>query len=510
MPQSVVNNKRIAKNTLFLYLRMLFVMGVTLYTSRVVLEALGVVDFGIYNVVGGLSATFVFFSSALTNATQRFLNYEHGRGRKDKLNNIFNLSLVVYCSIAVFIVAIGFIFGTWFVKNKLSIPPASLDSACVVLYMTLFSLLFSFIGSVYESVLISRENMKIYAYLGIVDAVGRLGCAYVVSIIPDYRLSVYAVLLAVVHIFPKILLIIFCVVKYEETRIKYYWNKGLFIEMFAFAGWNIYGTGVWMINQQGINIILNLFFGPVVNAARGIATQVTTAVTNIGLNFFTAVRPQIIKSYASDDIDNYVNLIFKSSKYSVFLLTFICLPFFLKTEYILSIWLKYVPEYTVTFTKWVLIFVLVDSLNNPLWCAIQAVGKLKKTILYGSTYYLLAFPLSYVALSYGAPSWVVYPIIVFFRATYVIIVFRILKTFVNLDTSEYIKTVVFPIVCVTSVSYILTQAFNLLLADSFINLIILLLASTVSLSLSIFFLGVSPSERHFITSRIVALLHKNK
>lgn len=503
-----INNKRIAKNTIFLYLRMLFVMGVTLYTSRVVLQALGVVDYGIYNVVGGLSSTFVFFSSALSNATQRFLNYEHGKGRTDKLNNIFNLSLLVYCSIAVVIILIGVLFGTWFVDNKLIIPDSSLPAARVVLYMTLLSLLFSFVGSVYESVLISRENMKIYAYIGIIDAVGRLICAYLITIIPNNKLSIYAILLAIVHVLPKLLLIIYCVSQYSETKIKYYWDKKLFKEMFTFAGWNIYGTGVWMANQQGINIILNIFFGPIVNAARGIATQVTTAVTNVGVNFFTAVRPQLIKSYASEDINSFINLIYKSSKYSVFLLLYICLPFFLKTEYILSLWLKDVPDYTVIFTKWVLVFVLIDSLNNPLWCAIQAIGDLKKTILFGSSFYLLAFPVSYLSLRYGAPSWIVYPILIFFRIIYLIIVFKILRLYIPISSTIYAKKVLFPTINVIIISYIISYLLSLFEPTSIIYLCILLTTTTAVISIFIFILGFSSDERRYLTSKFKGFTHR--
>lgn len=487
---------------------MLFVMGVTLYTSRVVLQALGVVDYGIYNVVGGLSSTFVFFSSALSNATQRFLNYEHGKGRTDKLNNIFNLSILVYCSIAIVIILIGVIFGTWFVDNKLIIPDSSLPSARMVLYMTLLSLLFSFVGSVYESVLISRENMKIYAYVGIIDAIGRLICAYLITIIPNNKLSIYAILLAIVHILPKLLLIIYCAIQYSETRIKYYWDKKIFREMFTFAGWNIYGTGVWMVNQQGVNIILNIFFGPIVNAARGIATQITTAVTNVGINFFTAVRPQLIKSYASEEINSFINLIYKSSKYSVFLLLYICLPLFLKTEYILSLWLKDVPDYTVIFTKWVLVFVLIDSLNNPLWCAIQAIGDLKKTILFGSSFYLLAFPVSYLSLRFGAPSWIVYPIIILFRIIYLTIVFKILKLYIPISSIKYAKKVLFPTTNVIIISYIISYLLDLFEPTSITYICALLTTTTTIISFIIFIFGLSSDERRYLTSKFKGFTHR--
>ena len=487
---------------MFLYIRMIFIMGVTLYTSRIVLVALGVDDFGVYNVVGGLSASFVFFSSALTNATQRFLNFEHGIGNSKKLNDIFNLSLLIYTFIAFVIVIIGVIFGTWFIRSKMTIPASALNAACIVLYATLFSLLFSFIGSVYESVLIARENMKIYAYLGIIDAFGRLSCAFIITLVPTNRLAIYAILLCIIHVLPKLALIIYCKSHYSETINHFYWNKELFKQLFSFAGWNIYGTGVWMLNQQGINILLNIFFGPVVNAARGITSQITSAISNLSVNFFTAVRPQIIKNYAAKQYDDYTQLIYSSSKYSVYLVWLICLPLWLKCDYILTLWLKDVPEYTTLFVKWVVGFILIDTLNNPLWSGIQAVGNLKKTILYGSTYYLLVFPVSYLLLKHGGAPWVVYPILIFFRGTYLIIVFRILASYVPLKGSLYLSQVLLPIILTLCLSFIVGAFLNPFFEDNFLQLSLFVMITIFLNFLTIFCVGLSTLERNILIKKL--------
>lgn len=485
-------------------------MAITLYTSRVILDALGVDDFGVYNVVGGLSFSFIFFSSALTNATQRFLNFEHGAGHTEKLNNIFNLSLLIYSSIALVVVVIGVTAGTWFVKNKLLIPEGTIPAACIVLYMTLLSLLFSFIGSVYESILISHENMKIYAYLGIIDAVGKLIVAYLITQLNTDRLIVYSIILALIQIFPKLYLIYYCRQRYTETQIRYYWDSNLFREMFAFAGWNIYGTGVWMINQQGINIVLNMFFGPAVNAARGVASQVTNAINNFCVNFFTAVRPQIIKTYAAREMDKFTGLIYNSSKFSVYLLWLLCLPVFLRIDYILSLWLKEVPADTALFIKWVIVYMIFDTLNNPLWSAIQAVGNLKKTILYGSSYYLLAFPLSYLALRIGSPAWIVYPILSFVRATYLIIVFKILAEYVPLTGHLYFQRVILPITLVIAISFAVAFFINPLFPETFMSLVFITIISCFLTVIIIFTFGINQSERQIIFSKIKDVIKKHK
>lgn len=504
------SNKRIAKNTIFLYLRMLFVMAVSFYTSRVILAALGVTDYGVFNVVGGLSSTFVFFSSALSNATQRFLNFGHGEKHERDLGNIFNLSLELYSAIALIVIIIGIAVGNWVVTDVLVIPNHSIPDAKIVLYTTLAVFAITLVTSVYESVLIARENMKIYAYLGIFDVLAKLGIAYAVTIIDSNRLAWYAVLLATVGLIPKLSMVVYCRVKYIETKIRLYWDTVLFKKIFSFAGWNIYGTGVWMINQQGINILLNLFFGPVINAARGIAMQVTAAINNFVVNFYTAVRPQIIKRYAAGEMDSYLNLIYTSSKFSVFLLWTLCLPVFFRINYVLSIWLVDVPDFTASFVIWVLAFSFLDTLNNPLWSAIQAVGNLKKTLLYGSSWFLMAFPLSWIALKMGAPAWSVYPVLIFVRATYLVIVFRILTGFVPIKGSDYLKKIIFPCMVVMCISFILAWVINGFCQENLLGLCAMTLMCVAISLTSIIAFGLNKNEKEILIIKYHAFIKKYK
>lgn len=505
MEQSIANNKRIAKNTLFLYIRMLVVMGVTLFTSRVILIALGIDDFGIYNVVGGLSSSFIFFSTALTNSTQRFLNFELGTHSNNRVKNVFNLSLLIYGLIAVCVVIVGITVGGWIVKTQLIIPPDKLDAATIVLYAMVISLGLTFIFSVYESVLIARENMKIYAYLGVFDALARLGIAYCIMYVEN-KLIVYAILMILVQLIPKVIMVMYCTKMYQECRPQFYWNRVLFKEMLGFTGWNIYGSGVWMINEQGINILLNMFFGPVVNAARGIAIQVSNAVNNFSINFYVAVRPQLIKRYAAGELQSMKSLLYSSSRFSFYLLWVLCLPLILRTDYILGIWLKTVPEYAVLFVQWILIYSMVNVLNNPLWTAISATGNLKRTVVVGSNLFLLVFPASYLAIKFGANPVVVYPLLAMGRGSFLLVTIINLKKYVDITVKEYIVQVIFPIISCTLPVVISMSYINTFFSHTFFNLIIIVLCSTILCLISIFYLGTTKNERCMLLEKLSRII----
>lgn len=506
--EQIQNSRRIAKNTIFLYVRMFIVMGISFYTSRIILDALGVVDFGIYNVVGGISSSFIFFSSSLTNSVQRFLNMELGKSSIVQVKNIFNLSLFIYSLIALFVIIIGIIVGNWFIEYKLVIPANRYEAAYIVLYTMLLSLGITFVTSVFESVLIARENMRLYAYLGIIDAVAKLCIAYCIVHVNMQKLVLYAILMAGIQVIIKLILTIYCIRMYPECKFKFYWDNKLFKEMLIFSGWNIYGSGVWMINEQGINTLLNIFFGPVVNAARGIAVQVNNAINNFSTNFFVAVRPQIIKSYAIGDYNYLRKLVFVSSRFSVYLLWLLCLPIILRTEYILSIWLKEVPDYAVLFVQWILIYSIENSLNNPLWSVVMATGKLKKTVLIGSNIFLMAFPLSFLFLKMGYPPEVVYPILIIMRIIFLIVTISIIGKMVNISFKNYTRKVLLPIIISTVPIGIIMLFIKSLFKEDFSSLVIICCISTVLSLLSIYYCGISRDERIFIINKIKALRNK--
>lgn len=506
MTDNSQNNKRIAKNTAFLYLRMLLVMGVALYTTRVIFNVLGAEDMGVYNVVGGLTVSFAFFSSSLSNATQRFLNIELGNENIKGANRVFCMSIIIYTAIILAVLIVGTIFGVWFVENRMTIPAERIDAAIFVLYTTLAGLTITLLSSVYDSVLIARENMKIYAYISVIEVFLKLAIVYMINFMEYDKLKLYALLFLIAHLLVKSSTAIYCMCKYPECKFKFYWNWKKFKEMFSFIGWNGFGTAVWMANEQGTNILMNIFFGPLVNASRAISTQVSGAINNFSNNFFVAVRPQIIKSYASKNFDYLKKLIYTSSKYSFYLMWLLSLPIIINSDYILTLWLKNIPEYATEFVQWILIFNCINILNNPIWTAVQATGHLKKYTVVGGIVFLMAFPASYIFLKAGCGPLIVFKMLVLFRVIYIFVCFRITQKYIDLKAKEYIQHTIFPIVKViiaTSVCMYIVMNFVGNGLNDFILTTLLCIVTTIT---AIFTFGMSKSEKstiiRFVKSKI--------
>lgn len=508
MSDNSANNKRIAKNTLMLYIRMLLVMAVTLYTSRVILQSLGIVDYGLYNVIGGMTLMFGFFQSSLSNATQRYLNVELGRNDHEGVNRIFSLSQLIYFAMSVLVVIVAEIIGLWFIYNKLTIPPDRLDAALWVFHTTVISLFFTLNGIVYNSMLIANENMKAYAYLGIIEVVLKLLIAFALFYSPFDRLKLYSVLFLLVTLSVQSFYAATCLRKYKEAHFHFYWNKNIFREMFAFMGWNTIGTAAWALNHQGINILFNIFFGPVVNAANGIASQVNSAVTKFSMNFYTAVQPQIVKSYAAGDYDYFRSLIYNSSRYSFYLMWLLCLPIMLRIDYILELWLGNVPESTNQFVIWTLIYSLIYTLTTPFWIAIQAVGNLKKYILWGNAVYLLAFPISFLFLKLNFSAVTALQVLATTRLLYLIVTISITNKFIRVDIKQYIQKTIFPIIQITTISYILSFVSNKIFPQTFWGTLIIGFSTLLYIAFSIYTLGITKQERNTITSYIKKKINK--
>lgn len=483
-------------------------MLVSLYTSRVVLKTLGIVDFGIYNVVGGLASSFVFFSSSLSNATQRFLNFELGRGNKDELKKVFSVSLIIYLSIAILVFIFIETIGLWFLNNKLSIPIERINAAIWVLHTFSISLCVVLVSTVFNSVLIAHENMKIYAYVGVVEAMMKLLIVYLLLLSSSIdRLVLYSILLLLVTVSIKSILAIYCVKKYSECQFNFNWSKRLFIDISRFAGWNVWGCLVYALNEQGITILLNMFFGPIVNAAKAVANQVSTTINNFSTNFFVAVKPQLIKLYSNGNLNEFIELIYNSSRYSYFLMWTISLPVIIRCEYILDFWLDIVPENTNLFIKWIVYFNLINVLINPFWTAIQAVGKMKYYMIIGSFIYLLVFPISYFFFKYGYNAVVAFQILVLIRLVYFIVTSQIVRYYINFSNISYIKEVVLPIVWVTLPTVFIMNIINDCFTQDFISLIIVSLISLLITILFVFSLGLKRKERTEVILKIKNKLH---
>lgn len=409
---SAENIRRVAKNTLFLYVRMFVMMGVTFYTSRVVLNALGVTDFGIYNVVGGVVAMFSFLTNTFTSATQRFLNYEMGLGNRMRLREIFSMSITLNMLIGVLMIIVFEIAGVWFINNKLVIPVERLGAAHWVFQFSLLAMVITIITSPYNAVVIANEKMSAFAYISIVEALLKLGVAVVLFFCVSDKLIMYGVLIFIVTFIVRMIYFVYCKRRFQECQYKFYWDKQLFRSMATFAGWNMYGNFSFLMITQGLNMLLNMFFGPIVNASRAIAVQVQSGIQGFASNFTMAVNPRITQDYAQGNKEEVLKLVCGSSKFSCFLLLLISLPVLLETDVVLKLWLGQVPEYSIVFVRLVLIQMLIRVLQNPLHTLMHATGKMKKYQLIDGTLLLLNMPISYFLLKGGADATVVFCVLI--------------------------------------------------------------------------------------------------
>ena len=466
------DNKRIAKNTLFLYVRMLVVMFVTFFTSRVILEALGVDGYGVYSLVGGLAFSFGFFSSSLSNATQRFLSFAHGKNEIEEVRKVFNATAIIYLMLGGMTLAIGCLIGPLLI-SRISIPESMVTPAYWVYYCCIVSLTITLTATMFDSVLIARENMKVYAYLSIFDVMGKLAIAYMIFLTaPGLKLIIYAISLMLLTFIVKGVMIYFCISRYQECRIRLHWDKANIKELLGFIGWNGVGTAVYAVNDQGVNLLLNIFFGPVVNAARGVAYQVNTAITHFSQNFLLAISPQMMKTYARQDMPKFMQLFVYSGKFSFAMLWVLFLPVIMRRDYILHLWLTDVPDYTSRFLLWIIIYSLVNAYNYPSWFAIQAVGHLRKFTLITNTLFLLIVPVSWVALKADPNPVIVFKVMVADRLLINIVALFILRGYISFSIPTYIRKSVIPNIIMVLITAFLAILINSLFPETFLGLIL--------------------------------------
>lgn len=406
--QTSDNNKRIAKNTLLLYFRMLFMMVVSLYTSRVILNALGVEDFGIYNVVGGVVAMFSVISGSLSAAISRFITYELGKGDQSKLNKIFSASVTIQLLLSLIIVVLIESVGVWFLNAKMTIPAARMTAANWVLQFSIVTFVINLISVPYNAAIIAHEKMSAFAYISILEAVGKLAIAFLIMVSPMDKLIFYAILMCTVAVIVRFTYGHYCKKHFAECTYHFYWDKEILKKMFGFAGWNFIGTAAGILRGQGINILLNLFFSPVVNAAQGIAVQVNNAIGNFSTNFLMAINPQIIKSYSQKDLERAYDLVLYASRFAFLLLLVLSTPIICKTDVVLQLWLKNAPDYAASFVRLSLVLAICDALSLPLVTLQQATGKLRNYQLVVGSLHMLNFPVSLLLLYAGAVPEIVY------------------------------------------------------------------------------------------------------
>ena len=506
--QTTDNNKRIAKNTLLLYFRMLLMMFVTLFTSRVVLDKLGVTDYGIYNVVGGVVAMLGFLNSSMSNAVQRYLSFEIGKNNDEGVNRIFNVSLLTHAGIAAFVFIALEIAGVWYLNTHMNIPTDRMDAANWVLQCSIFTTLFTIVQVPYNAIIISKEQMGIYAYISILEVILKLLVVYMLAIGTFDKLKLYSILIMIVTIGIMMVYRFYCASKYSEAKFRFVKDWNLLQQIVSFASWNMLGELAWVFTGQGVNIILNSFFGPIVNAARGLAEQVNGAVNRFVANFQTAVNPQLIKNYASNQLEEMKRLLYRSTRFSYYLLLALSLPIILKMDFILHLWLKDVPDYTTGFCQLVLVCSLVSTLSNLLAQVARAYGKIRNYQLVVSVILFMNFPLSYIVLKMGYSPLSTMCVNIGVQGALLFIRLRLTNRMIQMTYANFIKNVLFPVITVTAAALIIPLAIYFMLDNSPISFVIVCLVSFVSVCLSAYGLGMNVNERKYILTTLSKLINK--
>lgn len=401
-------NSRIAKNTLFLYVRMMFLMFISLFTSRVVLAQLGVEDFGLYNVVGSLIMMFTFVQGSLSSATSRFLAYEIGNGTKRSINETFCMTMNIHLLFAVFILIISETIGMWYFYNKMVIPFGRFSAALIVYQLSNLNAILAVLVLPYRAMIIAKEEMKSFAYISILEAIIKLFIAFCLYANGIDRLIVYGSLLCLSQIFVNAIYLRYCKRHFEETCFKFFWNKDMFKDMFSFSGWSVCSYLSSSFVSQSFNLMLNAFYGPTVNAARAVSYQVQGAISNFSTNFQIAMNPQIIKNYATKDLGRVYELVGLSMKASFSLLFILMMPVLSNIEWILSIWLKNVPGQTNVFVTIICLCSILSAMANPFSVVAEAANRLKLYNLITMPFYLLSLPIAYILLRHGAQAYWVF------------------------------------------------------------------------------------------------------
>lgn len=510
MRNSSENNKRIAKNTLLLYCRMLFLMVVSLYTSRVILNALGVEDFGIYNVVGGIVAMFTVLSGSLSAAISRFITYELGKENQENLNKIFSSAVTIQLGLAIIIILLAETIGIWFLNIKLNIPEARMEAANWVFQFSILTFAINLVSVPYNASIIAHEKMSAFAYISILEAVGKLIIAYLIVISPIDKLIFYAILMCGVALVVRFTYGNYCKKHFSECTYHFIWDKQLLKQMFGFAGWNFIGAASAVLRDQGGNVIINLFCGPTVNAARAVAFQVNNAIHGFVSNFMTALNPQITKSYAAGDRDYMMKLIHQGARLSFYILLLLSLPVIINAHYILTLWLKIVPEHTTLFVQLVLIFAMSESISNPLITAMLATGNIRNYQIIVGGLQMMNLPISYVLLRYGCIPETVLIVAICISQCCLAARLYMLRGMIGISIREYISKVYVNVLSVTIISAILPCILFYYLSETFISFLVICLVSIICTFTVIYFIGCNQKERKFINERMNKIIKKLK
>lgn len=479
------------------------IMGVTLFTSRVIFQTLGVEDYGIYNVVGGVVTMFSFISASLATASQRFITFELGKGEEGDITNVFSTCLYIHILLAIVIAIIVEPIGLWFINNKLMIPEIRLTAAIWVFHFSILSMVVMIIGASFNALIIAHESMNAFALVSIVDAGLRLGIAYsLLAFVTFDRLIIYGILMLFAQCICTLCYALFCKKSYRNVRYTGRIDRNLLTEMVKFASWSVFGNVAFLTYTQGLNLLLGSFFSPVVNTARGVAVQIQGAVNCFVSSFQTAINPQITKNYAAGNLSDMIKLVFCSSRFSFYLLMILTVPVLLRTQDILTIWLGNVPDHTVSFVRLILMTTWINSIANPLVISVKATGNIKR---YESTIgglMIAILPISYIFLRLGYPPEIVFVVHLTIESLAMIFRIWITRSLINFSLIEYIKNVIIRILVVASITFIVSYLISKKLPDGFWPTVFLFTISIVVAIIIVVLIGLETNERSYLLRKI--------
>ena len=507
----IFSNRRIAKNTLVLYARMIFMTLLGLFTSRVVLQTLGVTDYGVYSAVGGMISMMGILTKSLSKSISRHLTFELGRGDMARLKDVFSTSVNVQMAIALVILLVGSTLGLWFLNNKMSIPPGRLDAANWVMWSFIISFMIGLINVPYSAAIVSHERMSVFAYMTIFEAVLNLTVVLTLYLSPVDKLKTYSVLGVVAAIIVRAIYMTYCRRKFEECRYRFVFNVPMLKELTGFAGWNFFGEGAWIFNTQGIDLLVNLYFGVTLNAARGIAGQVNALSTKFVTSFMTALEPQITKTYAAEQLPQMHQLVCRGAKFSFFLTILFAIPFGFEAQRLLSLWLGVVPDYSVIFVRLTFLSAITTVLGNTLVTAQFATGKIRKYQIVMTICGFWVFPLTWLEFKLGGgPTW---SYIIFIAVYFGLIFVRIylVKDMIKMPWTLYVKEVLGRAAIVFTAAFIPPLAVYLFVPNTLARFFILCIVSVIATCISVYWLGFQPQEKAAIKGLVTKYIHrKNK
>lgn len=501
--QTSDNNKRIAKNTLFLYLRMFVMMLTALFTSRIVLDVLGASDYGLNNIIGGVVVLFSFLNSALLSATQRFLNFHLGRQDYKQTNVVFCMSMNTYILLSIVVVVLGETIGLWFVNTQLNIPSERMYAAQWVYQFTLIQFVINLLRVPYNASIIAYERMNFYAYISLVEVIAKLLVVYLLYITTFDKLIFYSFLYTIVPLIVAFIYRTYCNRNFDTTKYKRIWDKVAFKEMFSFSGWSLFGSLANLAAQQGLNILINIFYGVTVNAAAGIANQVSTNVYGFISNFQTAFQPQIVKTYAAKEIERFQKLIFQTSKFSYFMVLVLVLPILFTIDGILEIWLKEVPEYTAIFCRLILVFLSIEAITAPLWMSVQATGKIRSYQILMACLIFMNFPMAYLVLKLGFPVYTVWIVRIIINLITMVARCIYMKQRLQFPISQYIRNVIIPILIVTIASLPVPLILYNQIDNFWLNMFVVGFATFFVAILAVYFIGMNTHEKELVRNMLL-------